>query len=319
MGNLSVADWIDVVALAVVLWGLGRGLFRGPVREILSSVGVLLAFVAAVTLYRPAYAWSGFDLRTGSETVGHLVWFGILLFGTGFVFRLADIAVRKFTEKTGGLSLSSRLWGGGIGALKGSAVVLFVAFFAAALPLQVLGLRLPFVEDVRASRSIRFADANQWVIRWVARTDLVGGLRSYLLDGTSAAMAEALVPGRDPQVHDRSRQALRALLEDPEILDRLGQSETACRDAERLHAHPGFAGFLRDSTAVKEASADGKITLREIKAILDDAAARERIEELLDDPAFRDLVLSIDVERIRSEVDSGESGDEEEPVARSSP
>lgn len=304
MQDMNLGDWIDVVALFVLLWGFGRGFFRGPLREILAVVGIVVSFTIATTLYQPAYHWSGFDLRSGSQSVGYLAWFLILLGGSTALFRLADLGARKFTDKTGGLPLSSRFWGGGIAALKSIFLVLLAALAIAALPLTILGQRHRLVEEAHASRTVRFAESNEWIVRWMARTNLVGGLRSYLFEGTSAAMTESLIPSDDPEVTGRTTAAFQALLEEPDLIDRLGDSPTAVAAGARFEGHAGLAEMLATSDAVREADEDGRITLAEIQRILRED--QETIEVLLADPAFRAMIASVDVERIRQELAEAE-------------
>ncbi len=301
MGDLSISGWIDVAALALLAWGFGRGLFRGPFREILAIAGSVLAFVVAVTLNKAAYAWTGFDLRTGSASLGHVLWFFILLFGTSGVFRLIDYTVRRSTEKTGGLGFTSRVWGGAIGAGKSGFFVLLGALCLAALPLGVMGMKLPYVSEARESRTIRFAESNRWIVSWLSRTSLLDGLRSYLLDGTSAAMAETLLPKTNEAVHGRATHAFRLLIEDTDRIDRLADSSSAREFGLRLETNAAFARFLADSPGVAEAREDGRISLSEVQSILQDE--RGSIEGLLADRGFCELLLSADLDRIAAEAD----------------
>ncbi len=307
MHDLSVGDWIDLTALGLVLLGVARGFVRGPLREVLSGLSGIVSIVAAASLARPVYFWSGFDFGFHAESVALVIWFFSLLFGFGCLFVMADHLVRKITKNTGGLGLGRRSWGGGIGGFKATVWLVCGALFVAALPLDMLGEHLSVAREVRDSRTLRFARSNRWIVDWIVRTNLVGDLRAFLLEQTSGAMVDNLVPSDDPELLEKSRFALESILEDTRRLEHLGRSETARQAATELETNPEFAAFLRSGSVAAEIDTGGRFSLGHVKAILQNPENRRALAHLLEQERFRAQLLAIDLDAIRHEVDAGQA------------
>lgn len=117
--------WLDWIILLVLAAGLVRGFTTGMVRQAISLVGQILAFLLAVQLMRPVG-----ELVT--ESLGVSATLGPLLgFVTVFLaIQIVVYAIEKIVESiVGALKLGgvNRLLGGAFGAFK-AAVVLSVAF-----------------------------------------------------------------------------------------------------------------------------------------------------------------------------------------------
>lgn len=124
---------LDTVLLVALVLGLVRGLWTGALRQVASLAGLVLAFLVAVPLMRPAGELVGAVLGA-SERVAPIIGFVIVF---GLIQLLLFVALR-FLEKIVGmlrLGVLNRLAGGALGALK--VALLFSALF---LVLGAVGL-----------------------------------------------------------------------------------------------------------------------------------------------------------------------------------
>ncbi|MDP7035569.1 MAG: CvpA family protein [Planctomycetota bacterium] len=309
--GLSVGNWIDMGAGIFLLYLIIRGAFKGPIREMLTVVGLVISFAAAATLYRSAYSWSEFDFFTGNTDFGHLGWFGIILIGLLIFFRLTDLILKKFTQKTGGMSLTTRLWGSGIAMGKGIVTLMIVAMTFLAIPISTFGLDPVRKQAFESSVVLTSASQNRWLLGWIEQTAILERARSFVLGASARAIALGLLPPRarqDEEIQAKAIVALTPILSDPEVLDRLVMSPTA-RDTETaFRTHPAFAHFLATNPIVLEASQDGKVTLGDLRRIFNDPVCRQTLDALLLDPAFLDLVRQAPIREILTEVESQKSG-----------
>jgi membrane protein required for colicin V production len=127
----------DFLILAILAYGLIRGVFRGLVREISSIVGVLGGFYAAYTYYRPL-------AKLMSAWISNPVYLNILSYlaiFSGVVITVGILAVIiKYLLNIAYLGWVDRICGALFGLLKGVLVsfVLFImltAFLPAGAPL----------------------------------------------------------------------------------------------------------------------------------------------------------------------------------------
>lgn len=125
--------WVDYLFIAIVLVSVLLGALRGFIREALSLLTWILAFVLALG-YGPSLAprlsgWIEFpEVRTIAADV--LVFFGVLLVGA-IVIRLVSLLIRG-----AGLAPADRMLGSGFGLLRGVFIVIAVVMLAGLGTLQ---------------------------------------------------------------------------------------------------------------------------------------------------------------------------------------
>lgn len=125
MSSLHPADW---AILAVLGLSLCFGFSRGLVREVISTLGWVLAILVARWFNEPLANWLAQWVNTPSVRL--VMSYGILFIGTllsaGLLAQALSLAVRS-----GGLSLTDRVLGGLFGVLRGGLLVLIALMLMA--------------------------------------------------------------------------------------------------------------------------------------------------------------------------------------------
>jgi membrane protein required for colicin V production len=134
---------LDLFILAVLLIGLVRGFFTGIVRQAMSILGLIVAFLGSMLFMREVGAFVEGALGVSprvSTVIGFILIFAIVQLLVYFVTRIIEKLLRILN-----LTVLNRLAGGAVGALK-SALILSVLF------LVIAQLDLPGQETRASSR-----------------------------------------------------------------------------------------------------------------------------------------------------------------------
>ncbi len=117
---------IDLIILVVVLIGLVRGIMTGGIRQVLSFVGIFLAFIVAARTSDGLGRTLAEGLGVG-ESLAPIIGFALIfLIIQGVAYGLARM-LEKFLE-TIKLGALDKILGGGIGVFKAALVVSLVLF-----------------------------------------------------------------------------------------------------------------------------------------------------------------------------------------------
>lgn len=130
MEQIQVIDWIF---LAILLVSTVIGLIRGLVKEIVSLVGLVLAFILAKDHATELGEWLDFVVST--PLTRYLTAFAIIFFGVLLVSALIRWAIAKIIVASA-LSFMDYLLGGLFGFLRGLVLLLVITFFTNQTPLS---------------------------------------------------------------------------------------------------------------------------------------------------------------------------------------
>lgn len=123
-------NWIDIIILIPILFGLIRGLFRGFVIE-LTAVVAIIAGVICAKLYAPAFALKLAELLTWNQPACNVAAYMLIFIGVAV---LLHIVGKLFSKLLSAIALGglNKLLGAVIGAAKWAILVsvLLVAFDA---------------------------------------------------------------------------------------------------------------------------------------------------------------------------------------------
>lgn len=123
MDNLSV---IDLILLSIIVFISVGGFFSGFMRELFSSIGIIVGFASAsryATDMGHIIQERVFDL--GSSSLSAFIGFVLVFFGVWFVFFVIAVIVSRLTKKAFSKYLNALL-GVLFGALKGFLILAFV-------------------------------------------------------------------------------------------------------------------------------------------------------------------------------------------------
>lgn len=124
--------FFDIVVLLIILVSLAYSAYRGLIRELFSFLGLVLGYVVGLnfredladTLLKPI----------GNDTVAEIIGFFLLFSATYLVLFLLGRLLKRYVEKSEGITSLDRIWGGVIGAAKGILLVVILLF-----PLRFFG------------------------------------------------------------------------------------------------------------------------------------------------------------------------------------
>lgn len=139
---------LDGFILIVLAGGLLRGVMVGAVRQIISLVGLVVAFLFALQFMRPVgelvAAW--FDL---AETVGFIAGFVVTFVGIQLIFVVLSRLLEQVLE-TLSLTLVNRAAGGAVGGFKAALLLslLFMVLATMNVPSQETRQRSRFYEPI---------------------------------------------------------------------------------------------------------------------------------------------------------------------------
>lgn len=123
---------LDYVIIALLLFCLIRGIFRGLVKELASIVGVLGGFYAAYTYFPVTAAWVAPWMS--HSTYANIVGFTLIFAGVCVVVAIAATLIRYLMKITF-LGWADHFGGALVGTVKGAAVALvLVMMLTAFLP-----------------------------------------------------------------------------------------------------------------------------------------------------------------------------------------
>jgi len=139
-----VGEWIDLVALAVLVLAVLRGVWIGVVREVFSLAALAAAVLAFRALRGPVAeeiaARTQWDPLIATAAAGGVVVVGALIFVT-----LTGAIVRRLVS-TAGLSFVDRIGGAALGAAEGLLLIALALFGAT----ELLGPKDPLLAGSRA-------------------------------------------------------------------------------------------------------------------------------------------------------------------------
>ena len=147
-------NWFDYVLIFIVLASALIGFMRGLVREIISLLSWIVAFLAGI-LFSDILALA-LDPFIKSQTAAQLTSFILLFVAVLIIGFLVNYLIGLFIGASG-RSVSSRLFGFIFGIAKGGLVVLFVIFIISNTTLQ----EQPFFTS--SQFSYWFQDASVWI------------------------------------------------------------------------------------------------------------------------------------------------------------
>lgn len=119
--------WVDIAILVIVIASVAISLFRGFIREVLSLVAWVAAFVVAFYFSEPVA--QHMEAVIHSPTLRILLAYLALFFGTLLIFAIINFFVNKYSKATS-LSSTDRLAGAVFGLIRGAAVVLLLVLLA---------------------------------------------------------------------------------------------------------------------------------------------------------------------------------------------
>jgi membrane protein required for colicin V production len=130
---------LDYFLIAVFIYCLIRGIFRGLVKELSSIIGVLGGLYAAYTYYRVVGKWlSGWIANTAYLNIISCL---IIFLGVYLVVSILGVIIKYFMNIVF-LGWTDRICGAGLGALKGILItVVFITILATFLPKNTSLLR----------------------------------------------------------------------------------------------------------------------------------------------------------------------------------
>ena len=139
-----MGEWIDIVALGVLVLAVLRGLLIGVVREVFSLAALAAAVLAFRALRAPVAVEiaerTQWDPLIATAAAGGVVVIGALIFVT-----LTGAIVRRVVSSAG-LSWVDRIGGAALGATEGLLIVGLALFGAT----EILGARDPLLAGSRA-------------------------------------------------------------------------------------------------------------------------------------------------------------------------
>lgn len=201
MSGISSFNVIDYIILAIFAISVLAGLMRGLVKEIISLITWIAAFVIASYFAADlALAFSG-SQHAAQTTEHHIsllslgLSFVALFVGTLLVGSLLNYFISSAVE-TGGISFANRFLGGLFGLLRGVLIIFFIIFLAQLAP----------INNEPVWTGSRFVVAYQPMIKWLnsivqpgveslkekVGTSLKGVDPNQYLDGASKAFKNAL-------------------------------------------------------------------------------------------------------------------------------
>ena len=132
MEQLQVIDWIFLAILTISMF---IGMVRGLVKEVVSLVGLVLAFILAKDYATDIGEWFGFLLDT--PLARYAVGFAFIFFGVLLISALVRWILAKII-KLSALNFMDHLLGGLFGFLRGLVLLLVVTFVTNQTPLSRL-------------------------------------------------------------------------------------------------------------------------------------------------------------------------------------
>lgn len=120
-------NWLDYVVLAVFVLSIGWGVYRGLVREVMSLVGWVIAFLAANLFAAPLA--DQLPASISRPEYRTLLAFAVIFFLAVVVTALASIWLHKVMHAAG-LGSVDRVFGALFGLLRALIIVLAVAIIA---------------------------------------------------------------------------------------------------------------------------------------------------------------------------------------------
>lgn len=124
--------WVDYLIIGIVLVSAVIGLFRGFVKEVVSIITWIVAFLVAIYFTEPASQLLETSIATPSlrkAVAGAGLFVAVLLVGG-----LINFLIGKLVTKSG-LAGTDRTLGGVFGLLRGGALVLLLMLLAALTPM----------------------------------------------------------------------------------------------------------------------------------------------------------------------------------------
>lgn len=172
---MSNLNWVDFIILAIFLFSIIAGFSRGFVREIVSLITLIAAFIIAIMfsnalaemfthstaiqgLISQASTSSGIDAAKPVSYIALAISFGLLFAATIFVGSLLSYFL-NIAFQTGVLGFGNRLLGGVFGFVRGFILNLVMIFIVQLTPLGDEGW---WVES-------RFVNSYQPAVQWLGK------------------------------------------------------------------------------------------------------------------------------------------------------
>jgi uncharacterized membrane protein required for colicin V production len=131
MLEFNMSHWLDITLLVIIILSFVYSIIKGFVKEVFSLLSILFASIVATR-----YCFLGevyLKEIIENKNVAYVIGFILLFLITAVFIRLLGTAVNSFI-KTMGLSIPNRLFGGGLGIIKGvilvSVLLLMLATFS---------------------------------------------------------------------------------------------------------------------------------------------------------------------------------------------
>ncbi len=127
-------NWVDYVLLAILLISVLGGLIRGGVREVISLIAWIAAFIIAGLFAKPVavyFASSNSAASSASTSQISLFAFGASFVVLFLVTLIAGFLIGYFVNRvieSGGVSIINRFLGGAFGLLRGGLIDLLIIF-----------------------------------------------------------------------------------------------------------------------------------------------------------------------------------------------
>ena len=115
-----MSHWLDITLLVIIILSFVYSIIKGFVKEVFSLLSILFASIVATR-----YCFLGevyLKEIIENKNVAYVIGFILLFLITAVLIRLLGTAVNSFI-KTIGLSIPNRLFGGGLGIIKGIILV----------------------------------------------------------------------------------------------------------------------------------------------------------------------------------------------------
>lgn len=142
----------DIVALALIIYGLISGIFRGFAREVISIIALVLAFILTFQFGDAFSVWlSAKPILEPYELYVGVASFVILFLLVWLLVNIIGAIILAFVLKQPKVKILSRLGGAIVGIVKGVLVVVLLYFLLISF--------VPFINDwVEKSQSAKYVD-----------------------------------------------------------------------------------------------------------------------------------------------------------------
>lgn len=117
-------NWLDIVILIPIVYGLGHGLLRGFVRE-LTSVASVIGGIIAAKLFAPPFAKLLLSALNISDRAALFLAYGLLFIGVALLLKILAQLITNLLRKLS-LNWLNRLAGGLFGGLMWAMIVSLV-------------------------------------------------------------------------------------------------------------------------------------------------------------------------------------------------